>query len=210
MDLAKSVSDALDWAVAVDPARIKATVQRLRQKYPEATAARLAEKMCTRGQLKSLASGVATGVASNPFVAAGAALADAALTLRSHVEMAGRIAVCFDPTHFDRPGAAEELLVPILGASASNEILAAVGGVGAAGITRQLIRKSMSGPGTGILRSVLVRVLLRTVPQRSVLAKTIPLIGGLLSGWWNYTEAARVGERVRRYFAGEPLPAEPD
>jgi hypothetical protein len=210
VDLAKTVSDALDWAVAVDPQHVKATVARLRDKYPDASPARLADKVRTRGQLKSLASGVATGLATNPFVAAGAALADAALTLRAQVEMAARIAVCYDPEHFSRPGAAEELLVPILGASASEEILKAVGGVGAAGITRQLIRKTVEGPGTGIVRSVLVRVLLRTLPQTGLLRKTIPLVGGLISGWWNYRESARVGERVKKYFAGEPLPAEPE
>jgi hypothetical protein len=235
MDIREAVTKAFDWAVSIDVDAAKEVVADLRRDYPRASADELAEMVVSTARWKGLAAGLATGLASNPWVAAGAALVDAALVLRTQVEMAGRVALCHDPDHFDREGATAELLVPLLGAGATAELLkslsdagvagfaagggtgdgdgsavAVPGAVGFAGVSRQLIRKSMTGGGAGVIQGLMIRFLLRRLPTRGFLGKAVPILGGLVSGWWNWQDNTQAGKRVRAYFAGKPLPAEPD
>jgi len=199
---------ALDWATSVDIPAAKKAVAAMRKDHPKDTPDELAARLCESAVWKSAAAGVALGIASNPFVAVGAALADAAVTLRTQLEMAGRVALCHDPNHFDNEGAVEELLVPVMGATAAHEMLKGIGPVGAVSLTQQLIRKSMTGQGSGLIQSFAIRVLMRQLPQRGFASKAIPLLGGLISGVWNWNDTSRAGDRVRAYFRGDPLPAD--
>lgn len=210
MDIPAAVGKMLDWAVAVDVEAAKAAVAQLRSEFPDAGPEELARYACDGGRWRAAGSGLATGLLANPLLAAGAAVADAALTLRMQVETAAQVALVFDPGHFDRPGAAEELLVPILGAKAADQLLAASGEapVVAEAVTRQMVRKVLTGGRPTLLYDILLRTLATTLPARGLFGKTIPILGGLVSGWWNWRDTGLVGERLVAYFSGKPLPAE--
>ncbi len=196
---------SLDLALAIDPDEVKAYVATLSERYPSKNRRELAEHMIQRARWWGAGFGFATGVPSNPWVAAPAAIADIGTVLRTEILLACRIGLLFDPHLLDGPEPPYELLVPIMGGRAASEALGRLVAVSGMGLTRQTIIKVLERSGVKRFKRAMLKYFGIRVTQRGVISKTIPIVGGLIGGVWNYTELRFVGDRICKYFEGHEL-----
>jgi hypothetical protein len=203
------IKRSLTLALSVDPYEIRAYVSALQNRYPEWDRRALAEHMISRARWWGAGYGAATGAPSNPWIATPAALTDIGALLRTEILLACRIGVLFDPHLLDGPDPPYEVLVPILGARAGSEMLGRLAVHSGVGITREAIKAVLKTGSIRTARSVVLKYLGVRVTQRGILTKTLPLVGGVIGGAWNYAEVKIVGERVYRYFEKGGLSIEP-
>jgi hypothetical protein len=74
-------------------------------------------------------------------------------------------------------------------------------------ITRKAIIKILQNNGAKQFMITMVKYFGVRVSQRGLLTKTVPIVGGLIGGAWNYAELRFVGERICQYFEGQELNA---
>jgi hypothetical protein len=192
-----AIEKAMSWALAVDPVQTKADVDALRTHYPQRTSSALARTVFTRAAWKAMAAGVTTGLPTNLWVMVPAAVADAGLVLRTEVAAAARVALIYDPLFFGDRDAAWELVVPILGINAASQALRQVGVAAGEQVTRGLITKYAEKEG---LRKLVLKVFGRRLVAKTVIAKTVPVVGGVIGGTWNWIEVRLLAKRVIAYF----------
>jgi hypothetical protein len=195
--LTGAIEEALHVALAVDPAKTKADIDALRAHYPTRTSSSLAATVFQRAAWKAMASGVATGLPTNLWVMVPAAVADVGVVLRTEVAAAARVAVIFDPLFFDDRDAAWELIVPILGLNAASQALRQLGVAAGEQLSRGLIRRCLAKEG---LQNAILKVFGRRVVERTLIAKTVPVVGGVIGGAWNWVEVKLLASRVITYF----------
>ena len=123
----KALMKSLEWVIDIDPPAIIASVAAERKEKPDASNKKLAEEAFSRARWKATATGVATGLPANPWVAVPAATLDVAATLKIEVLAAARAAVIYDPKFFENEDAAWELLVPIFGINAGSQLIRQAG-----------------------------------------------------------------------------------
>jgi hypothetical protein len=196
---------SLELALAVDPEESKAYVTHLRERFPDKDRRELADLMISRARWWGAGVGFATGVPGNPWVAAPAAVTDVAAVLRTEILLACRIGLLFDPQLLDGPEPPYEVLVPIMGSRAASAVARNLLTLGGMGITRQAIRKGLNAGGLWQFRKIMLKYFGLKVSGRGVITKTLPVVGGLIGGAWNYAELKIVGDRVYRYFDGQAL-----
>ncbi|WYX19019.1 hypothetical protein WJ973_24525 [Achromobacter xylosoxidans] len=92
----KALMKSLEWVIDIDPPAILASVAAERRNRPDASKRNLAESAFSRVRWKATATGIATGLPANPWVAVPAATLDVAATLKMEVIAAARVAVIFD------------------------------------------------------------------------------------------------------------------
>jgi hypothetical protein len=199
------IRKAFEWATHAEPEVIKADVQKLRSKHPHARPDELAKIIIRRTRVKTAAIGVATGVPSNPWTSGSAGILDAGVVLKMHFAMVARIAECYLPDFLDDPAAQTELLVPLFGANVATQALREGAMLKGMGLTRQAIRKKFKGDVLKALRKALLKYFGRKVVQKTVITKTVIVVGSLVGGGWNFAETSLVGARTIKYFQGEPL-----
>jgi hypothetical protein len=195
----------MELALAIDPDEAKAYVATLSQRYPSKTRRELVEHMIRRARWWGAGFGFATGVSSNPWVAAPAAITDISAVLRTEILLACRIGVLFDPHLLDGPDPPYELLVPIIGGRAASEALGRLVASSGIGLTRKTIITVLKQSGVKPFKQAMLKYFGVRVTQRGVISKTIPIVGGLIGGFWNYAELRLVGDRIRNYFEGHEL-----
>ena len=71
------------------------------------------------------------------------------------------------------------------------------------GVTRRSRRSGLSKETLTQFKRVMLKYFSMKVTQRAVITKTLPIIGGLIGGTWNYVELRVVGRRTYVYFAGK-------
>jgi hypothetical protein len=131
--------------------------------------------------------------------------------LRVEIVMASRIALLYDPVFLDDSEPPYELLIPIFGVNATGEALREMGIRGGMGLTRAGIKKYLSKETLKQFKKVMLKYFGLKVTQKGLITKTLPIVGGLLGGTWNYLELSFIGKRVVSYFENEPLePGPPD
>lgn len=84
-DESKVLMKSLEWVVDIDPPAIIASVAAERLKAPKASNRKLAEDAFSRARWKATATGIATGLPANPWMAVPAATLDVAATLKLEV-----------------------------------------------------------------------------------------------------------------------------
>lgn len=193
---------ALEAALDIDRDAQKAYVAKLRADHPGDSDQVLAERVISRARWFSAGVGVATGLPSNPWVAAPAAVADVAATLRAEVVLAARVALLYEPGFLDDGEPPYELLVPIFGGRLAGELLREAAIRGGMGVTRAAIRKYLSKETLKQFKRLALKYFGLKVTQRGVITKTLPVVGGLIGGTWNFVEVAAVGRRVVDWFEG--------
>jgi hypothetical protein len=202
---ARKVEKAVRWAVAVDSSETKAFVQGLRARYPGKDNRTLAKKIYSRTAWKGASVGLVAGLPANLVVAIPAAVLDAAVVLRMEVTAAGRVAVIYEPTFLDDDDAPWELLAPIFGMDVVSQALRELGVKAGQQVTKQLIKKYLSKETLKQFQRIMLKVFGMKVLQKAVVAKTVPIVGGLIGGTWNFVEVHLQGRRVIKYFEGETL-----
>lgn len=123
----KALMKSLEWVIDIDPPAIIASVAAQRSSQPNASNRKLAEGAFSRARWKATATGVATGLPANPWIAVPAATLDVATTLKIEVSAAARVAVIYDEHFFDEEDAAWELLVPIFGINVGSQLVRQAG-----------------------------------------------------------------------------------
>jgi hypothetical protein len=204
--LQRSLEWVLSVALAVDAAKEQSFVNELHQRYPSASKHDLADRLITRSKWWATGFGVATGLPANPWMAAPAAVTDVAAVLRTEVKLAARIALLYDPDYLSDGEPPYELLVPILGARMGSEFLREIAVRGSMGVSRTVIRKYLSKETLKHFKRVVLKYLGLKVTQKGVTTKTLPVVGSVIGGTWNYVELRSVGQRVVAYFEQRELP----
>ena len=194
------VKQAFDFAMSVDSAAAKAEIEALREKFPRKSNRSLAKKLIRRARWWATGCGVGTGIPANPWIMVPAALVDVGAVFRIQVVTACRIALLYDPTFLDSDEPPSELLVPIFGVRLAGEVVKEAVGKGGMGLTRVAIRKYLSKEALKKVQRIALKYFGIKVTQRAVITKTLPIIGGLIGGGWNYGEFSLVMNRVIAYF----------
>lgn len=196
----------LAWIVAVDPAELERDVAVLRQNHgADADPEQLARVVFSRARWKATASGAAAGLPSTIATMLPAALADATVLYRAQANAAGRVALLYQPEFFREPEAGWELLVPIFGATSASEFLRDAGVLAGQTLSREAIRRYLSKETLNAFQRVMLRRFGVKVTQKMIITKSIPIVGAVIGGSWNYAEVTFVRNRVIRYFANQDL-----
>ena len=207
-DESKVLMKSLEWVVDIDPPAIIASVAAERLKAPKASNRKLAEDAFSRARWKATAIGIATGLPANPWMAVPAATLDVAATLKLEVLAAARVAVIYDRNFFDDQDAAWELLIPIFGINVGSQAFRQMGIRGGMGVTRVAIKKYLSKETLKQFQKIMLKYFGIKVTQKGLITKTLPIVGGLIGGAWNFVEVGRIKNRVIEYFEENTLSSE--
>ena len=142
---------------------------------------------------------------ANPWVALPAATLDVAATLKIEVLAAARVAVIFDENFFDDEDAAWELLVPIFGINVGSQLVRQAGIRGGMGLTRAGIKKYLTKETLKQFQKIMLKYFGIKVTQKGLITKTLPIVGGLIGGTWNYFEVSGIKKRTINYFEGKEI-----
>jgi hypothetical protein len=202
----KALVRLLRFALRVDQERCQRVTQRLRRSHPDATDRELADELISFYARRGAVAGFVSGLATNPFLALPAAVADVAALLRFYAHLSATVGYLADPGYFDEPGWEADALVMLAGRRAVSRVLQgiAVEGVKRSGhdlLQRQARAAVVRALGQGAAGRVGTKI-----TQRAIVAKLVPILGGLVGGAWNYLEMRSVGKRIVRYHFGEEAP----
>jgi hypothetical protein len=195
-----ALMEVLEWVVDIDLAAIVASVAEERNQHPELTSKQLAGNAFSHARWKATSAGLVTGLPANPWAALPAATTDVAVTLKTEVYAAARTAIIYNESFFDDEEAKWELLIPVLGLNVASQFARELGITGSMGITRAAIREYLSKETLKAFQRIMLKYFGLKVTQKGVITKTLPIIGGLIGGGWNYLEVGRVKSRTISYF----------
>jgi hypothetical protein len=201
----KALMKSLEWVIDIDPPAIIASVAEDRKNKPDASNRQLAESAFYKARWKATATGVATGLPANPWVALPSAVLDVAATLKLEVLAAARVAVIYDDQFFSSEDAAWELLIPIFGLNVGSQALRELGVRGGMGLTRAGIKKYLSKETLKTFQKIMLKYFGIKVTQKGIITKTLPIVGGLIGGTWNYVEVTGIKKRAIKYFEGKEI-----
>jgi hypothetical protein len=120
--------------------------------------------------------------------------------LKTEVYAAARTAIIYNESFFDDEDAKWELLIPVLGLNVASQFARELGIAGSMGITRAAIRQYLSRETLKTFQRIMLKYFGLKVTQKGVITKTLPIIGGLIGGGWNYLEVGRAKSRTIGYF----------
>lgn len=196
----KGLTKALEWVVEIDPPAIIASVKAEKEENPNATNRELAEKSFSLARWKATSTGFVSGLPANPWTAVPAATLDVAVTLRAEVAAVARTAVIYDENFFEDEDAKWELLIPIFALNVGSQALREFGIRGGMGVTRATIKKYLSKETLKQFEKIMLKYFGIKITQKGVITKTLPVVGGLIGGGWNYIEVGKVRKRTISYF----------
>jgi hypothetical protein len=208
LDLGKQkLEELLTWIVEVDPDELSEDVRGFGACDPRDSFALEERAHLAFSQLrwKATAVGAVAGMPGTVATMIPVALVEAGLFYRTQVKAAGRVALVYEPEFFSEPDAGWELLVPIFGARSVSDFLREVGVPPGEAPARSVIREHLSVETLSTLKRVMLRRFGIRVAQKMVITKTVPFVGAIIGGGWNYAEATLVRNRVVGYFAGRDL-----
>jgi hypothetical protein len=192
--------EVLEWVVDIDAPAILTSVAAERDQHPELTNKQLACKAFAHARWKATYAGLVTGLPANPWAALPAATTDVAVTLKTEVYAAARTAIIYDASFFNDEAAKWELLIPVLGLNVGSQFARELGITGGMGITRAAIRQYLSKETLKAFQRIMLKYFGLKVTQKGVVTKTLPIIGCLIGGGWNYLEVGRIKSRTIGYF----------
>jgi hypothetical protein len=200
-----SLVKALEWAMSLDPSDGIKTAESKRSAYPDEDLRGLAERIVSSYARKGAAEGFLTGLGSNPLVAVPSAVADVAFMLRFYAGMTAVVGYLSNPKYFDDPDWKSDALLMLAGPKAVSRLLHEVGVAGGKQTSKVLIKKYLSKEVLRAIKRVILKWFGKKVTQRAIIAKAVPVIGGLIGGSWNYIEISTVGKRIIRYHFDDVL-----
>lgn len=195
----------LEWLVSIERSEVEAAAAALRRARPEDSNRELAMRIFTIARWKATAAGALTGLPSTLLVSGGAAVVDVGTVLRVEAQAAARVAVICEPTFFTEEDAKWEILVPVFGLDIASQIAREAGVRAGVAMTRQMIRAYLSKSTLQAFKRIALKYLGIKITQRAVITKTVPVIGGVIGGVWNFGELTFLRERCIKYFAGDAV-----
>lgn len=134
-----------------------------------------------------------------------AAIGDVAITVKLEVIATAKVAVLYDPDFFTDEEATWELLIPVFGINGASQLAQNAAIKAAQGVTREVIKKYLSKETLKQFQKVMLKYFGIKVTQKAVITKTIPVVGGVIGGTWNWFEVKLLRRRAIRYFQGKPM-----
>lgn len=195
----------LEWVIDLEPRLIAHDASALKSRYPGVNNEVLADHVFADARWKATASGALTGLPGNLLVAAPAALLDVTALLRLEAHAAARVACLYDPDFLQDEEAKWEVLVPVFGINVLSQIARQAGIQAGMAMSRKMLRKLVSKGSLSALKRILAQHFGARVSQRALITKTVPLVGALIGGAWNYGEVTLLRARCVRYFADQDL-----
>lgn len=196
----KALASALEWIVDINPREVLLTAAEFQYEGLDMTERELVEKLFNKARWKVAASGVAAGLPSNPWAAVPAATADVAVTLKTEVLAVAQAAAIYDSHFFDREEARWELLIPTLGLSQDGQFLKEMGVNAQNEVSHYVFRKTLTRESLKTFKQLVLKHFVRKVTKNGIFSKSIPLVGSIISGSWNYMEINQVRDRTIAYF----------
>lgn len=193
----------LKWAISVEPKDCCGLVEGLRGAYPNETPRQLAERLVASYARKGGFEGFMLGLPSNPLTMLPIAAADMGIVLRFYATMTAAIGYLANPRYFDDPLWADDAIVTLAGPKVVSRTLREAGvQLGKQG-SRIAIRKYLSKEVLRALKRWVAKWLGVKLGQRAIIAKAVPIIGGIIGGSWNFIEIRLVGKRIIAYHFGD-------
>jgi hypothetical protein len=189
--------------VIPDAAECRDAADKLRQRHPGETPEHLARRAVQAARQTAAAVGAATGAASGPIIMFPAALADIAAVLRIEGTLAGVVAALLDPDSLQGDSLPKDV-IGILFPGAVSQVLRQVGVRTSTKASKVLIRKYVSNDTLKLIVRIATRQLGFDVTRKSIVAKTVPLVGVGIGAGWNWLEVGAVGQRAIRYYRRGP------
>lgn len=80
------------------------------------------------------------------------------------------------------------------------------GGIrGGMGLTRAGIKKYLTKETLKQFQKVMLKYFGIKVTQKGLITKTLPIVGGIIGGTWNYFEVSAIKKRTISYFEGKEI-----
>lgn len=176
---------------------------KLRLRHPDETPEQLARRAVRAARQAAAGVGAVTGVASNPITMVPAALADMAAVLRIEGTLAGVVAALLEPDALT-PESLQKDVVGILFPGAVSQVLRQVGIRAGERAGKTLIRKYLGGDAAKAAVKLATRHVGVDLTRKTIVNKTVPLVGAGIGAGWNWLEVGAVGERAIVYYGGKP------
>jgi hypothetical protein len=194
---------ALRWALAGDAGTHREYVEDKRLAFPDDAPRLLAERIVRTHATKGAAFGFVTGLASNPFLAAGGAMADVAAMLKLYANVTARVGLLADDDYFKTGDWENDVLILLAGPIVTAQAVH-VSIDGGRHASKVIIKEHLSKAALKALKKGVMKWIGKKVTERALLTKSIPIIGGGIGALWNYNDILLVGNRIIRYqFEGE-------
>jgi hypothetical protein len=192
------LSRALRWALTGNAANHREYVEDKRLAFPEEPPRLLAERIVRAHATKGATLGFVTGLASNPFLAAGGALADVATMLKLYASITARVGLIADEEYFANDDWENDVLVVLAGPVVTAQAIGQPAIAGGKHASKVLIKDHLSKAALKALKKGVLKWFGKKVTQRAV-SKAIPIVGSGIGAMWNYNEIQLVGNRIIRY-----------
>jgi uncharacterized protein (DUF697 family) len=196
---------AIDLALTFDRERMLAAHRRFGARYSMEPRESQIRRLVRQSAWKAAASGMVTGFPASPWLSLPIALADTAAIVRVEAHLVARIALLFDEGYLAGDELPYELMVPILGGELASDFLRELGKKSTLGVTRRVLRTVLTKETVRQLRRLGVRYFGLKVTERALVTKSLPLLGSVVGGSWNYVELQLVGRRAHDYFADRAM-----
>ncbi len=95
--------------------------------------------------------------------------------------------------------------MPVFGIGALSQFLRDLGVVGSVGVTRVLVRQYLSKETLRSFQKIMLKYFGMKVTQKSLLSKSLPIVGAVIGGGWNFGEVSFLRRRTIAYFENRPL-----
>lgn len=194
------MNDLILRALTPNIERAREAVQAEQGKRPDATPAEIAQQLINGTSWKLGTTGFMSGLPSNPLIALPAGAVEALATVHEQMQLAARVALAYDPQFFDAESAMDELMVPLFGAAKVGEALKGTTVKVSSHMTRQAIRATLKGETLKQFKKLMLKYLGIKITQKALITKTIPIVGGVIGGGWNYAQTKAIGKRVIIYM----------
>lgn len=87
-----------------------------------------------------------------------------------------------------------------MGLNVGSQFLRELGIRGGMGVTRAAIKKYLSKETLKKFKKIMLKYFGKKVTQKGVITKTLPIVGGVIGGAWNYWEVTVIRKRTISYF----------
>jgi hypothetical protein len=193
------VRRAIDLALTATPESYVAYAEAKRRAHPDDTPRELAERIVRTYAEKGALEGFVTGLAGNPLLALGGGLADVALLLRFYTTLTAVTGYLADESYFADPDWRHNAFFVLAGPKVVARMLGDVAREGGKQIARHVVRASAKKEIVVAFDRFLIKWFGKKLTERTVLAKGVPLVGGVVGGAWNYAEIRLIGKRIVAY-----------
>lgn len=191
--------EIIDWVLDFKPN----TLNRLSPNHQNITDKEkhnLAKKAFASAHWRVSASGFASGLLANPITAVPAAILDLAVSLKTHIITAARVALIYNPHFFDHPNTEKakwELLIPVL--NLENSFFKKLDGY-SGNTSHKAMLAYLDKEKFSVFRKGVLAYLAMALAKKGALTKALPIVGSLVGTGWNTFQLKQVEKRVIHYF----------